>query len=85
MYEKNEGGLGLKSLHIWNEALMAKHLWNVLTDKESIWVKWVKTQWLKDDSVWVVKPNQDTSWCWRQILALRDKINEFVMYKIVNG
>ena len=49
--QKNEGGLGLKSLHIWNEALMAKHLWNVLTDKESIWVKWVKTQWLKDDSV----------------------------------
>ena len=64
---------------------MAKQFWNVLTDKESIWVKWVKTRWLKDDSVWVVKPNQDTSWCWRQILALRDKIKSFVRYKIGKG
>ena len=49
--QKKEGGLGLKSLHIWNEALMAKHLWNVIIDKQSIWVKWVKSQWLKEDSV----------------------------------
>ncbi|GKC79545.1 RNA-directed DNA polymerase, eukaryota, reverse transcriptase zinc-binding domain protein [Tanacetum coccineum] len=34
---KSQGGLGLKSLHMWNEALMAKHLWNVISDKESIW------------------------------------------------
>ncbi|GKE06299.1 hypothetical protein Tco_1398317, partial [Tanacetum coccineum] len=26
----------------WNVALMAKHLWNVASDKDSIWVKWVK-------------------------------------------
>ena len=48
---KREGGLGIKSLHVMNEALMAKHLWNVLTDKDSIWVRWVKCQWLKVDSV----------------------------------
>ena len=37
--QKKEGGLGLRSLHVWNEALMAKHLWNVIMDNESIWVK----------------------------------------------
>ena len=75
----------MKSLHVWNEALMAKHLWNVITDKDSIWVKWVKTQWLKGDSIWVTKQNQDNSWSWRQILSLRDKIRNFVMYKIGDG
>ncbi|GKC92941.1 putative reverse transcriptase domain-containing protein [Tanacetum coccineum] len=39
--QKSEGGLGLKSIHVWNEALMAKHLWNVVISKDSIWVKWV--------------------------------------------
>nr|GEX40917.1 hypothetical protein [Tanacetum cinerariifolium] len=43
--QKSEGGLGLKSLQMWNEALMAKHLWNIIVDKDSIWVKWVKSQW----------------------------------------
>lgn len=61
--QKKEGGLGIKSLRIWNESLMAKHLWNVIIDKQPIWIKWVKSQWLQGDSVWVVKPNQDTSWC----------------------
>ncbi|GJT40085.1 zinc knuckle CX2CX4HX4C containing protein [Tanacetum coccineum] len=28
---KSKGSLGLKSIHVWNEALMAKHLWNVDT------------------------------------------------------
>ena len=83
--QKKEGGLGLRSLHVWNEALMAKHLWNVIMDNESIWVKWVKSQWLKGDSIWMVKPNQDTSWSWRQIIALRDKIRDFVICKIGNG
>ncbi|GJX60248.1 retrovirus-related pol polyprotein from transposon TNT 1-94 [Tanacetum coccineum] len=35
--QKSEGGLGLKSIYVWNEALMAKHLWNVVINKDSIW------------------------------------------------
>ncbi|GJW64567.1 RNA-directed DNA polymerase, eukaryota, reverse transcriptase zinc-binding domain protein [Tanacetum coccineum] len=38
---KDEGGLGIKNLSLWNEVLMAKHLWNVATMKESLWVKWI--------------------------------------------
>ncbi|GJS59198.1 RNA-directed DNA polymerase, eukaryota, reverse transcriptase zinc-binding domain protein [Tanacetum coccineum] len=38
---KDQGGLGLKSLHIWNQALLTKHVWNIATKKDSLWVKWV--------------------------------------------
>ncbi|GJY28473.1 RNA-directed DNA polymerase, eukaryota, reverse transcriptase zinc-binding domain protein, partial [Tanacetum coccineum] len=34
---KSQGGLGLKPLCAWNEALMAKHLWNIASNKDSIW------------------------------------------------
>nr|GEW11033.1 RNA-directed DNA polymerase, eukaryota, reverse transcriptase zinc-binding domain protein [Tanacetum cinerariifolium] len=33
---KEEGGLGIKDLSLWNEVLMSKNLWNVATMKESI-------------------------------------------------
>ncbi|GKE53406.1 hypothetical protein Tco_1488562 [Tanacetum coccineum] len=33
---KNEGGLGIKDLGQWNEVLMAKHLWNIASRKESL-------------------------------------------------
>ena len=77
--------LGLKSLHQWNEALMARHLWNVISDRESIWVKWVKIHWLRGKSVWTVETHTNTSWSWKQILSLRDKIRNFVHFRIGNG
>ncbi|GJW39112.1 hypothetical protein Tco_0064957 [Tanacetum coccineum] len=38
LFFKSEGGLGLKSIHVWNEALMAKYLWSVVINKDSIWI-----------------------------------------------
>nr|GEX31322.1 RNA-directed DNA polymerase, eukaryota, reverse transcriptase zinc-binding domain protein [Tanacetum cinerariifolium] len=37
---KDQGGLGFKSLEMWNKTLLVKHLWNIVANKESIWVKW---------------------------------------------
>ncbi|GKD06361.1 RNA-directed DNA polymerase, eukaryota, reverse transcriptase zinc-binding domain protein [Tanacetum coccineum] len=51
---KNQGGLGLKDLMMWNKALFIKHLWNIANKKDTLWVKWVNTVKLKGVSVWVV-------------------------------
>ncbi|GJX76397.1 hypothetical protein Tco_0323208 [Tanacetum coccineum] len=83
--QKSECGLGLRSTHAWNEALMAKHLWNVIVNKESIWVKLVKTHYLIDNSIWDVEPSHHASWVWKQILALKDNIRSFVKFKIGDG
>ncbi|GKB29620.1 hypothetical protein Tco_0869021 [Tanacetum coccineum] len=83
--QKSKGGLGLKSLQTWNEALMAKHLWNIVINKNFIWVKWVKNQWLKEDCICAVQAKSDYSWSCKQILSLRDKIINFVQVKISNG
>ncbi|GKE62932.1 putative reverse transcriptase domain, reverse transcriptase zinc-binding domain protein, partial [Tanacetum coccineum] len=34
---KIQGGLGIKSLQCWNVALMSKHVWNIVSNKESLW------------------------------------------------
>ncbi|GJV66510.1 RNA-directed DNA polymerase, eukaryota, reverse transcriptase zinc-binding domain protein, partial [Tanacetum coccineum] len=52
---KSQGGLGLRSAHLWNEALLAKHVWNVVSGKESLWVKWVNIYRLKGRSMWDVE------------------------------
>ncbi|GJV94910.1 hypothetical protein Tco_1546487 [Tanacetum coccineum] len=38
---KWEGGLGIRSLEIFNIALMTTHIWNIVTNKESLWVRWI--------------------------------------------
>ncbi|GKC32155.1 RNA-directed DNA polymerase, eukaryota, reverse transcriptase zinc-binding domain protein [Tanacetum coccineum] len=82
---KSQGGLGLKSLHEWNKALMTRHLWNVLSNKDYIWVRWVNLYWLKGKSLWSIVADNHTPWCWKQILSLRDLIRGFVRTKIGNG
>lgn len=42
---KEEGGLGVRSLSAWNKALMSSHVWNILTVKEPLWVKWIHIPW----------------------------------------
>ncbi|GKC72087.1 hypothetical protein Tco_1117970 [Tanacetum coccineum] len=40
---KKEGGLGLRSLEVFNLALMTTHIWNLVSNKESLWVRWINT------------------------------------------
>jgi len=44
---KEEGGLGLKGLEIWNRAAMLHHIWSLFAQAGSLWVAWVKSNWLK--------------------------------------
>ncbi|GKD77238.1 RNA-directed DNA polymerase, eukaryota, reverse transcriptase zinc-binding domain protein [Tanacetum coccineum] len=59
---KSEGGLGLKSVHLWNKALMVKHLWYILNRKESVWVKWVNIYRLKGKSIWDIELKKGSPW-----------------------
>ncbi|GKA30765.1 RNA-directed DNA polymerase, eukaryota, reverse transcriptase zinc-binding domain protein [Tanacetum coccineum] len=65
---KEEGGLGIKDLSLWNEVLMSKHLWNVVSKKESIWLKWVTNNRLKGSSIWEVDCDKNASNGWKSIL-----------------
>ncbi|GJY89862.1 hypothetical protein Tco_0505058 [Tanacetum coccineum] len=82
---KNHGGLGLKSLSKWNNALMATHLWSIITKKDTLWVRWVHSYRLKDRIFWDVPIKYDSSWGWRKILQMREVLKDFVMHKLGNG
>lgn len=60
--QKNEGGLGVKSLSCWNNALMSYHIWSDISNKESLWVKWANEYRLKGRSFWEENLTADASW-----------------------
>ncbi|GKC17997.1 hypothetical protein Tco_1014779 [Tanacetum coccineum] len=80
---KDEGGLGLKSLKVMNHALMVKHLWNIASKKDSLWVKWLNVYRIKGNCIWDLNIKKN-SWNLKQILSLRDSIRMNVGYKIGN-
>ncbi|GJX56456.1 RNA-directed DNA polymerase, eukaryota, reverse transcriptase zinc-binding domain protein, partial [Tanacetum coccineum] len=61
MVVKQKSGLGLKDLGVWNRAMIVKHLWHVVTDKESLWVKWINTEKLKGRSFGDIEEDKNDS------------------------
>lgn len=49
---KIEGGLGLRNNKIWNTAILTKLLWNIQSNKDFLWIKWVHGYYLKGKNVW---------------------------------
>ncbi|XP_042379905.1 uncharacterized protein LOC121972287 [Zingiber officinale] len=41
---KREGGLGLRDLRAWNQALLAKVLWRVQDKQDTLWIRWIRPQ-----------------------------------------
>ncbi|GJS41728.1 RNA-directed DNA polymerase, eukaryota, reverse transcriptase zinc-binding domain protein [Tanacetum coccineum] len=78
---KDQGGLGLKNLGVW----MIKHLWNIATKKDTLWVKWITVEKLKGRSIWEVQNDCNSSVGWKNILSLRDKARDHIWWKIGNG
>ncbi|GJV61287.1 putative RNA-directed DNA polymerase [Tanacetum coccineum] len=79
---KDEGGLGIRRLDLFNKALMATHIWKLLTMKESLWVTWIHLHKIKDRNFW---DRGKMSWAWRKVLQLCPFIRKFVWHKIGDG
>ncbi|GAV72751.1 hypothetical protein CFOL_v3_16239 [Cephalotus follicularis] len=60
---KKEGGLGIKTMWTWNKATILQLGWEIVTEKESMWVRWCNMVLLKNRSFWVVKITDPSSWC----------------------
>jgi hypothetical protein len=51
----------------------------------SLWVAWVKQNWLKRRSSWHIPLPKACSWSWKRILKLRDVAKEFLSFKVGKG
>nr|GEU87517.1 hypothetical protein [Tanacetum cinerariifolium] len=79
---KIERGLGICSLELFNIALKTTHIWNIVSNKESLWVRWVHTYKLKGRSFWGVPLKCDVSWGWLKLLQIRDFVSHISGLKL---
>ncbi|CAH1434531.1 unnamed protein product [Lactuca virosa] len=81
----DNGGLGLRNLRAWNKAILSRRIWMIVSNSESLWVKWININILKGRSFWDVEKNNDMSWSWRNLIRLRSKFRNHFVHKIGNG
>ena len=82
---KAEGGLGLRDFGLWNKTLCLKLLWLLFANGASLWATWMKSNRIKDESVWSCDVDKAKSWTWRALLHLRYLASRFLRAQVGNG
>ncbi|XP_021994626.1 uncharacterized protein LOC110891242 [Helianthus annuus] len=82
---KYEGGLGIRRLGDVNKALMTKHIWSIITNRNSLWVEWVHSYRLRGKNFWISKVVSNSCYSWRKLLQLRPQMRQFFWSDIGDG
>ncbi|XP_074290596.1 uncharacterized protein LOC141617312 [Silene latifolia] len=71
---KEEGGLGLRDLGVWNKAMVGRLVAWVAEKKDTIWVHRVHHNHLKGKDWMDYIPPASSSWVWRRICSVKQDI-----------
>ena len=49
---RKQGGLGVKNMKLWNQACIAKLVWDIARKKDGLWIQWIHGRYIKDRGWW---------------------------------
>ena len=81
---KNEGGMGFKELRKFNDAMLAKQVWWLVHDKESLFYRVFKAKFFPSSDIFSAQVKSG-SYAWRSVLKARYLIAKGARYRVVNG
>ncbi|KAL9243905.1 hypothetical protein vseg_017742 [Gypsophila vaccaria] len=73
---KEEGGLGIKCQQTSNIEMVGKLVHWVAKRRYSLWVKWVYTNYIKEEDWIQYCPSPNTTWTWKRICAVKDRLSQ---------
>ena len=82
---KSRGGIGLRDLGFFNEALLAKQVWRLMNNLSSLFSKVFKSKYFPCCSILEAQPNTKRSYAWRSILSARDLIIKGSVWRVGTG
>ncbi|XP_074278607.1 uncharacterized protein LOC141602200 [Silene latifolia] len=68
------GGLGVLDSRVWNIAAVGKLVWWIVAKKDILWIKWIDKIYLKGRDWANYQPSLNSSWAWRQVCSVNDKL-----------
>jgi hypothetical protein len=79
------GGMGFRDIEIFNQAMLARQGWRLLTDPTSLCARVLKGRYFPNCSFWDAPRPRSSSYTWRTILFGRDLLKEGARWGVGNG
>ncbi|XP_062013973.1 uncharacterized protein LOC133730390 [Rosa rugosa] len=84
-HPKEEGGLGFRSLTDFNMAMLAKQVWRIASNQESLIARIYKARYFPESSFWEAPAHNAPSYSWRSIFASRELLKTGSYWQIGTG
>ncbi|XP_074289231.1 uncharacterized protein LOC141614385 [Silene latifolia] len=72
--DKKSGGLGVINSRIWNQAMIGKYCWWIVSKAGHLWIKWVNHIYIKGQAWFDYIPTNNSSWAWRIICKVKEQL-----------
>ena len=81
---KNLGGMGFKDLEKFNEAMLAKQVWRLLTDHTSLFYQVFSSKFFPNGSILDAKPSS-SSYAWQSIVKAIPLVKYGMLWRVGDG
>lgn len=82
---KERGGLGLKDLQAFNDALMAKQLMRLITNPNALMSRVMKQKYFSKGDLFTAKVSPQASWLWKSWASARYLLQEGCVWRVGDG
>ena len=82
---KEVGGMGFKEIEKFNDALLAKQVWQLINNSNSLCHRVFKARFFPDCSILEARVSIVDSYAWKSLLGARDVIQQWMIWRVGNG
>ena len=82
---KKDRGMGFKEIEKFNEALLAKQVWCMMNNLDSLCYKFFKVRFFPNCSILEANDLKVGFYAWKSILSAREEVKKWVVWRIGDG
>ncbi|XP_078168462.1 uncharacterized protein LOC144562969 [Carex rostrata] len=79
------GGLGIRDMKTFNQALILKMVWQLASNSDKLWVQIFKAKYFSKAGLWAIKNKRDASPLWREIQDLKHILKDQLGWHVGQG
>jgi hypothetical protein len=82
---KSLGGMGFRDLNLFNQAMLGRQCWRLLTDPSSLCARVLKGRYFPDCEVWEAPQPRSASYTWRSICYGMELVKQGIRWNVGDG